>query len=605
MPLGALGTRLDPQCGALDKCSLVNLSRNGGPRKVFNSLPAGVTDLRSDGQAVTTYDPLDSGSDGWSIQCATNGKIDYVKYFIGGDVKTHYSAPFWVNGDNSGSYVNKFDLLSDCGEKMIQVKLYTWSGGDEFPCQTATLKLEAECPNTPTPVPCSNFNCPANSSPMSGKSCIESINDCTCTSGYEKKNGACVKECPNYQCPTNSAARDGLTCIRNFEDCSCRTGFEKKNGACVKKCPNYQCPTNSMAKTGLSCIQNFGDCSCITGFEKKNGACVKKCPNYRCPTNSLPKRGLACIRNFGDCTCSNGFEKKNGSCVKMCPNYRCPAYSRPKPGRTCIRSAADCVCNHGYELYNGRCTKKIPAISYCRRAAFYLHYRPSVPQGWNIEALRAGTHDRRFATITSSSATSVYIGGRQSQIQAGSIERWFHSFRFGSYYLRFRDNFGRTGPWKFCTYNTPIGLDIDQSGEVERIVGQFSIDITGDGDIEVLNEWFAPTEGILIDTRIPFTNGTVSGLHLFGNSEGFSDGFAKLHAHDDDVDGDVEGVELEGFAIWTDANSNAKVDEGELSTLASHGIVSLSTFHDSYVSSATLEDGSKMYMEDLWFSSRR
>jgi len=123
--------------------------------------------------------------------------------------------------------------------------------------------------------------------------------------------------------------------------------------------------------------------------------------------------------------------------------------------------------------------------------------------------------------------------------------------------------------------------------------------------METLNEWFAPTEGILIDTAYPIVDGAISGLHLFGNSEGFTDGFAKLHSHDENVDGAVEGAELNGFAIWTDRNSNTKVDDGELSTLDSHGIVSLSTFHESYVSSAQLEDGSTMYMEDLWFSSRR
>jgi len=96
-----------------------------------------------------------------------------------------------------------------------------------------------------------------------------------------------------------------------------------------------------------------------------------------------------------------------------------------------------------------------------------------VPRGWQIEAQRAGTYDRRFITVTSGSASSVYIGGKYSQIEHGSVERWFHSFRYGAYYLRFLDNLGRVGPWKYCTYNTPIGLDIDHSGAVERIVGQF------------------------------------------------------------------------------------------------------------------------------------
>lgn len=114
---------------------------------------------------------------------------------------------------------------------------------------------------------------------------------------------------------------------------------------------------------------------------------------------------------------------------------------------------------------------------------------------------------------------------------------------------------------------------------------------------------FAPTEGILIDTSHDILNGVITGQHLFGDQGGtYADGFEKLEEHDDDEDGIISGVELDGFMIWTDANSNTILDDGELSTLESHGIVALHTMHSDMVSYADLEDGSKMRMEDLWFS---
>ena len=145
-------------------------------------------------------------------------------------------------------------------------------------------------------------------------------------------------------------------------------------------------------------------------------------------------------------------------------------------------------------------------------------------------------------------------------------------------------------------------MDIDRSGAVERQVGSFIIDITGDGEYEELSQWFAPTEGILVDISNQSVDGSISGVQLFGDEGGnYADGFEKLATHDNDGNGIVEGKELEGMAIWVDANSNAKLDEGELSTLKDHKIVGLMTSNDNLVSRAILEDGSEMVMEDLYF----
>lgn len=175
-----------------------------------------------------------------------------------------------------------------------------------------------------------------------------------------------------------------------------------------------------------------------------------------------------------------------------------------------------------------------------------------------------------------------------------------------------------------CAANTPIGIDLDGSGRVERMRNDVDIDISGDGHVAHLFQWFAPTEGILLDALLAMQDGVISdghfvgaaensrrlrkfsgavtGRHLFGDMGSFfADGFEKLSVLDANKDGSVQGAELAGLAVWVDANSNAIVDVGELNALASYGIVRLSTTHDDYVSSAQLADGSVMVTEDLWF----
>ena len=146
---------------------------------------------------------------------------------------------------------------------------------------------------------------------------------------------------------------------------------------------------------------------------------------------------------------------------------------------------------------------------------------------------------------------------------------------------------------------TPIALDVDYSGAVGNITGNFTFDMDSDGIAENLMQWFAPTDGILIYKEF----GTaISGEHLFGDmGSQFADGFAKLSIEDVNGDGKLAGEELEKLAIWTDSNSNTTVDEGEISTIASHSIESLSLEHYKYAARATLSTGKTMLMRDVLF----
>ena len=128
---------------------MVNLEKSG-ERNVFKAkgLPLST--------APTAFNPKESRG-GYSIKCDTTGKTDYVKYFYGNrKVNTHYSAPFWANGDGSGTWVNKFDFLAQqCGTFRIVVKSYSWEGGDRAPCSTSTIVLKSSkrCIVKPLPKP--------------------------------------------------------------------------------------------------------------------------------------------------------------------------------------------------------------------------------------------------------------------------------------------------------------------------------------------------------------------------------------------------------------------------------------------------------------------
>ena len=199
---------------------------------------------------------------------------------------------------------------------------------------------------------------------------------------------------------------------------------------------------------------------------------------------------------------------------------------------------------------------------------------------------------------------NVYtVGGTVAPLEY-SIGRWFHAFRNHPFEMSFVIN-GVMGPVTLCRYNTPIALDLDHSGNIESIDVTLQMDLAGNGVKEEIHEWFTPEEGILIDTSVGIVNGEVTGEHLFGDMGGkYLHGYEKLAVRDLDENGVVEGAELKGLAVWTDANSNGHLDDGELSHLADHGVLGLKTNHVDFVSSAVLKDGKDMVMEDLWFARR-
>lgn len=84
----------------------------------------------------------------------------------------------------------------------------------------------------------------------------------------------------------------------------------------------------------------------------------------------------------------------------------------------------------------------------------------------------------------------------------------------------------------------------------------------------------------------PFGRGSVdSGRQLFGNVTFWifwENGYRALAALDDNGDGEVAGQELEGLALWRDADGDGISDPGEVRPLADWGVVGLATQHEAH-----------------------
>ncbi len=175
------------------------------------------------------------------------------------------------------------------------------------------------------------------------------------------------------------------------------------------------------------------------------------------------------------------------------------------------------------------------------------------------------------------------------------------------------------------TISTPIALDLNGDGKI-GVTGATSsyqkdahaalghtvqFDMNGDGAKET-TEWFNGSgDGILIDNRDGHAATNMSGLRLFGDQGGaFGNGYYKLQTFDTNHDGKLSGKELSGIELWVD-NGDAVVQDGEIQTLAQHGInaigTELSMTFDAegklhIQSTATRTDGSTLLSEDVFFA---
>ena len=163
--------------------------------------------------------------------------------------------------------------------------------------------------------------------------------------------------------------------------------------------------------------------------------------------------------------------------------------------------------------------------------------------------------------------------------------------------------------WSVSALRTisPLLLDIDGDGAIQASGGQWLphtklnkdrmafFDFHGDR-FPVLMEWPGPSDGMLCQ---PNADGSINGTNLFGTAGGFKNGYEALRTKDADGNGKISGDELAGLAVWTDLNSDARPQKGEVKSLQEHNITELSLKHRQYVSSY-VRDGKTERMFDWW-----
>ena len=166
----------------------------------------------------------------------------------------------------------------------------------------------------------------------------------------------------------------------------------------------------------------------------------------------------------------------------------------------------------------------------------------------------------------------------------------------------------------------PVVLDLDGDGvETTSVQRAAFFDHNADGFAERTG-WVGRDDGLLVRDRDG--SGRIdSGRELFGNHTLRADGAEAAHGYqaladlDSNADGKVDGADavFDELRIWRDADQNGVSAPGELHTLGSLGIRSLSTsFSESsatdaqgnalrQVSTLTRVDGSQGATADVWF----
>jgi hypothetical protein len=126
---------------------------------------------------------------------------------------------------------------------------------------------------------------------------------------------------------------------------------------------------------------------------------------------------------------------------------------------------------------------------------------------------------------------------------------------------------------------TPIAIPLADdlmASDIEDRAARVKFDADGTG-LKREWTWINPKAAWLVHD--PKRTGKVeSALQLFGNVTFWlfwETGYDALAALDDNGDGQLTGKELDGLALWHDANGNGVADAGEVKPLAAHGITAL------------------------------
>lgn len=128
---------------------------------------------------------------------------------------------------------------------------------------------------------------------------------------------------------------------------------------------------------------------------------------------------------------------------------------------------------------------------------------------------------------------------------------------------------------------TPIIFPMNGAASLSQLVNTrrtVRFDLAGDGKSRAW-PWVTPDTGFLVWDPA-HTGHITSGRQLFGSATWWMfwrNGYQALQALDNNHDGWLTGRELEGIAVWRDANSNGVCDKGEVTPIAQLGITSIAT----------------------------
>jgi tetratricopeptide (TPR) repeat protein len=127
---------------------------------------------------------------------------------------------------------------------------------------------------------------------------------------------------------------------------------------------------------------------------------------------------------------------------------------------------------------------------------------------------------------------------------------------------------------------TPIVIPLRDgltAQDIEDRAARVAFDADGTGRTSQRWTWISKDAGWLVYD--PQAKGKVtSALQMFGSVTFWTfwdNGYQALRTLDDDGDGILSGKELDGLAIWHDANGNGVCDPGEVRPLSDYGIVAI------------------------------
>ena len=183
------------------------------------------------------------------------------------------------------------------------------------------------------------------------------------------------------------------------------------------------------------------------------------------------------------------------------------------------------------------------------------------------------------------------------------------------YEVKDKDGDRDTATVRLDENRSPLVLDLDGDGvELVNVENGVQFDIDNDGDLEQ-TAWAAADDGLLALDKDG--DGVIEDRsELFGDTDGFTDGFDNLSSYDSNDDGVIDANDdvFDNLVVWQDANQDGVSDASELLTLQQIGIVSINLNATqpedlyiegswiSHVSSYTTTDGETHEVVDAWFS---